>query len=398
MDWRLRQVPHAFVASVFVLLSACSVRHPIQVPQLEPQGLTVKSQRAEPVAVFLPEPVRSFSSHKRTEPGSFAACGVTVKFGEALALSALNIYRQAFPGALVVTEPDQLSGYEVAFAPSVLDWRYANPDGNTMDLVVLMRIEIFRFGQRVFSREYEDGGRNREDPTWCGPAVNTIASGAMSRILVQNLGDVAPDVVAVDPGRFRRFTGNPKTGPGMTMTAAQAYGVVAGGSLFQAGAAMRNPVLMQQGASLAAQSAAAAGEPIAGAFQLFSGVAGGLPTQNAAGSGTGSTPAFPRTTADGYCPAYPRTREGIVSCFRDSAQAMLTTSRECSARARSMASLESPGGSGGSGPGQRQSFESCADLNSRGAQAALCAADLIAGGAQVNPSVATCRQRHNLAQ
>ena len=73
------------------------------------------------------------------------------------------------------------------------------------------------------------------------------------------------------------------------------------------------------------------------------------------------------------CPGYPQTREGIVRCLRDGADAMRPLLKEC-----------------------RQTNSACVNLYDSGIRASECAADAIEHGAQVNPAVSACRQRYGI--
>lgn len=102
--------------------------------------------------------------------------------------------------------------------------------------------------------------------------------------------------------------------------------------------------------------------------------------------------------SDGYCPGYPRTRAGIVRCFRDGSKWSYANYQTCKKRAADMASLSpSPQGSSTSNSfGQNTAFENCADLALRQSKAQTCAADRIERGGQVNPAVAACRTQYGI--
>ena len=101
--------------------------------------------------------------------------------------------------------------------------------------------------------------------------------------------------------------------------------------------------------------------------------------------------------AQGTCPTAPTTREGISECYHAIAAEMATNAQTCAQNAAGMSSLN-PGPLLGatSGPdtySQRQSFENCAELNTRGSQYATCVADgILDPSTQYNPLVQECAQ------
>lgn len=100
--------------------------------------------------------------------------------------------------------------------------------------------------------------------------------------------------------------------------------------------------------------------------------------------------ANPALTTRLPCPQKPTTREEISNCYQNIRSEMLLNADTCSASAKA---LSRPGAVSISGidPGQRHSFDSCADLNTRGAMYAECVSTGIRRpGAQYNPLVRDC--------
>lgn len=158
--------------------------------------------------------------------------------------------------------------------------------------------------------------------------------------------------------------------------------IVVGGAATVAGVTEGNAALAQGGTDLLAQGVVAVDD---------TGTADSVASSDPSGVGLDQ--------AQGTCPTAPTTREGISECYRAIAAEMTTNADTCAQNAASMSSLTpDPLLGATSGPdtySQRQSFENCAELNTRGSRYATCVADgILDPSTQYNPLVKACGQRY----